>query len=360
MKFCPQDERLMRLALNLARRGLGQTSPNPAVGAVLVRAGRVIGRGWHQQAGGPHAEIHALTGARARGATLYITLEPCCTQGRTPPCTAAIIAAGIQRVVVAACDPNPRHRGRGLAILRRAGIRCETGLLADEARRLNPAFNKWITTGLPLVIAKAALSLDGRSATDTGDSQWITSAAARRTAHQIRSQVDAIMVGAGTVIADNPRLTLRHGIAGRQPWRVVVDARGRCPRSARLFTDAHRHRTLVGTTALAPAAWRRQLALQEVTVLVIPDKKELVNLPVLLSELGRMEITSVLVEGGHQLHSALFTGGLVDHVALFFAPKIIGTAKTIRSALTWSGAWRRIGQDEILFEGKCQRNSTSL
>jgi len=355
----------MQQALRLARRGIGQTSPNPAVGAVVVRAGKVIGQGWHQQAGGPHAEIVALNQSRTRGATLYVTLEPCCTHGRTPPCTAAIIAAGIRRVVVAAKDPNPRHDGRGLAVLRRAGIRCDVGLLAEEATRLNSSFNHWITTGQPLVTAKLALSLDGKSTTQTGDSHWITSAIARREAHKFRSRSDAVMVGAGTVITDNPRLTLRHGVCGscpgrdkRQPWRVVIDARGRCPRSAHLFSDRHRHRTIVGTTPQSSAAWRRALALAGVTVLVLPAQQRHVNLAVLLAELGQMEITSLLVEGGGELHRAFFAAGLVNHIAFFFAPKIIGNAPTMQSAIPLAGQWRRIGRDEMLFEG-CLSASTN-
>ncbi|MEI8063874.1 MAG: bifunctional diaminohydroxyphosphoribosylaminopyrimidine deaminase/5-amino-6-(5-phosphoribosylamino)uracil reductase RibD, partial [Verrucomicrobiota bacterium] len=330
--------------------------------AVLVRAGKVIGQGWHKQAGGPHAEIFALASNRARGATLYVTLEPCCTHGRTPPCTAAIIAAGIRRVVIAARDPNPRHNGRGLAVLRRAGIRCDAGLLADEATNLNATFNKWITTGKPLVTAKAALSLDGKMSTRTGDSKWITSDAARREAHQLRARADAVMVGAGTVLADNPSLTLRHGVRGsrpgrdkQQPWRIVVDARGRCSLKANLFRDAHRHRTIVCTTARSPVTWRRALALRNVTVLVLPAKDRHVNLPVLFSELGRMEITSVLVEGGAELLGACFAAGLVDQVAFFFAPKIIGHAATMQTAVSVTGHWRRIGRAEMLFTGATSR-----
>ena len=345
----------MQHALQLARRGLGKTSPNPVVGAVLVRGGKIIGHGWHKQAGGPHAEIFALTNTPARGATLYVTLEPCCTHGRTPPCTAAIIAAGVRRVVVAARDPNPKHNGRGLAVLRRAGIRCEAGLLADEATRLNAAFNEWITTGKPLVTAKAALSLDGQMSTRTGDSKWITSDLARREAHQLRAHADAVMVGAFTVIADNPSLTLRHGVRGRQPWRIVVDSRGRCPSTANLFNDAHRHRTIVCTTARAPAAWQRDLALRNVTVLVLPAKNQHVNLPVMLAKLGRMEITSLLVEGGHELLSAFFAAGLVAQVAFFFAPKLIGHAATMQGAVNVTGHWRRIGRTEMLFTGVTSR-----
>jgi len=320
VSFNAQDERFMRRALALARRGVGKTSPNPAVGAVLVRGGRIVGEGWHKRAGKAHAEINALRGVNARGATLYVTLEPCCTHGRTPPCTDAIIAAGIRRVVVAATDPNPKHSGRGLRLLRRAGIRVEAGLLAEEAAALNAAFNKWITTGLPLVIAKAALSLDGKMSTRTGDSKWITSEAARREAHKLRAGVDAIMVGGNTVIKDDPRLTLRHGVRGKQPCRVVV---GRCPRTAKVFTDAHGNRTLHFTTR---------------------------NLRAVLLKLGRLGITSVLIEGGPTLLGVAFDAGLVDKVAFFFAPKVIAGSARVAKATTLRGAWRQIGA-EIVFEG---------
>jgi len=315
----------MRRALALARRGVGRTSPNPAVGAVVVRGGRIIGAGWHRQAGKPHAEIEALRGVDAKGATLYVTLEPCCTHGRTPPCTEAIIAAGLKRVVVAATDPNPNHAGRGLRLLRRAGIRVETGLLADQAAALNPAFNKWILTGLPLVIAKAALSLDGRMCTRTGDSKWITSDAARREAHRLRARVDAVIVGAGTVRADDPQLTLRHGVKGRQPLRVVV---GHCPSNAKVFTDAYRERTLAFATR---------------------------NLRSVLKKLGCLGITSVLIEGGPTLLAAAFDAGLVDRVAFFYAPKVIAGRAKVAQATQFRGTWRRVGAGELLFEGEVQR-----
>src|SRR5882724_9875474 len=256
MPYIPQDEQFMRRALALARRGLGQTSPNPAVGAVLVKNGRVIGEGWHKRAGGPHAEVFALRGVNARGATLYVTMEPCRTWGKTPPCTEAIIAAGVKRVVVAALDPNPKHNGRGLRVLRRAGIRVESGLLADEATAMNEAFNKWITTGMPLVTAKAAMSLDGKIATRTGDSKWITSEAARREAHKLRACVDAIMVGANTVTRDDPQLTVRHGQRGRQPLRVVVDAKGRTSIKAKVFRNTPGGRTPQAGTPVPPEVYR--------------------------------------------------------------------------------------------------------
>ena len=342
------DERFMRRALELARRGAGTTSPNPCVGAVLVRAGKIIGEGFHRRAGGPHAEVFALRNRNARGATLYVTMEPCSTFGRTPPCSEAIVAAGVKRVVVAACDPNPKHNGRGLKLLKRAGIQVEAGVLSEESMRMNAAFNKWITTGLPLVTAKAAMSLDGKLATRTGDSKWITDGAARRKAHQMRATVDAVIIGANTVIRDNPRLTLRHGVRGRQPWRVVMDSRGRCPRNARLFTDSLRHRTIVFTTKSSPAAWRRYLVLRSVSVLVVPMKEQRVDLRAALRELGRMEVTSVMVEGGAELLRAMFDKQLVDRIAFFYAPIIIGGAAKVSRA-------QRVQASPFIIQGDIQK-----
>jgi diaminohydroxyphosphoribosylaminopyrimidine deaminase/5-amino-6-(5-phosphoribosylamino)uracil reductase len=334
---------------------------------VLVRKGRVIGEGWHKRAGGPHAEIFALRGINVRGATLYVTMEPCCTWGKTPPCTDAIIAAGVKRVVVAALDPNPKHDGRGLKVLRRAGIQVESGLLAHEATAMNEAFNKWVTTGMPFVIAKAAMSLDGKIATRTGDSKWITSKAARRKAHELRARVDAVMVGANTVIRDDPQLTLRHGVHGTQPWRVVVDGRGRCPRTARLFTDAHRRHTLVLTTSHSSSHWRRHLSNLGIHVLVVKRRSRHLNLRVALRALGKMNVTSVLVEGGGELLGSVFDARLVDKVALLFAPVVIGgrcavTAIAGEGAATVARAvrmreccWRRIGKDEMLVEARVER-----
>jgi diaminohydroxyphosphoribosylaminopyrimidine deaminase/5-amino-6-(5-phosphoribosylamino)uracil reductase len=368
MKFTAQDERFMQRALSLARRGLGKTSPNPVVGAVLVRNGRIIGKGYHKRAGGPHAEVFALRGVNARGATLYVTMEPCCTWGKTPPCTDAIIAAGVKRVVVAALDPNPKHDGHGLKVLRRAGIRVDAGLLADDATRMNESFNKWITTGLPFVIAKAAMSLDGKIATRTGDSKWITSETARKEAHKLRARVDAIMVGANTVIRDDPQLTMRHGIRGRQPWRVVVDARGRCPRSASLFTDKLRRRTIVLTTTRSPARWRRYLALLGIAVVTGRAKNGWVDLNGVLRALGKMNVTSVLVEGGGELLGSLFDQRLIDKVSLFYAPLVIGGRKAVTAAEGEGAArvnqavhlrdcrWQRIGQaGEMLLEAAVAR-----
>ena len=368
MPFSKQDERFMRRALALACRGLGKTSPNPAVGAVLVRSGRVIGEGWHRRAGGPHAEVFALRGVKnSRGATLYVTMEPCCTWGKTPPCTDAIIAAGVKRVVVAALDPNPKHDGRGLKVLRRAGIRVESGLLAEEATVMNKAFNKWVTTGIPFVTAKAAMSLDGKIATRTGDSKWITSKAARRVAHAMRAQVDAVMVGANTVIRDDPQLTVRHGVHGKQPWRVVVDARGRTPTTAKLYSVTHRRRTLVLTTKLAPVRWRRHLALLGIDVVVVNKSVGRVDLQAALRVLGEIDVSSVLVEGGGELLGSFFDARMVDEVALFYAPVVIGghdavmvvagegAATVARAVRIRDCHWRQIGKDEMLVEARVGR-----
>jgi diaminohydroxyphosphoribosylaminopyrimidine deaminase/5-amino-6-(5-phosphoribosylamino)uracil reductase len=367
MAFTSQDERFMRRALVLAQRGSGKTSPNPAVGAVLVRKGRVVAEGWHKRAGGPHAEIFALRNVRARGATLYVTMEPCSTWGKTPPCTEAIIAAGVKRVVVAALDPNPKHNGSGLKLLRRAGIRVEAGLLADEATALNEAFNKWVTTGMPLVIAKAAMSLDGKIATHTGDSKWITSEAARREAHTLRANVDAIMVGANTVIRDNPQFTVRHGVRGKQPWRVVIDGRGRCPRTTKLFRDAHRERTIILTTSSSPATWRKNLSQSGSHVFVVKGNRGRMNLRAALRVLGKIDITSVLVEGGGELLGSLFDKRLIDRVTLFYAPIVIGgraaipavagtgTSKVKNSPRLLDCCWRPIGKNEMLVEARVER-----
>ena len=300
----PEDARFMRLALREAERGAGRTSPNPAVGAVIVRHGRVVARGYHHAAGGPHAEIEALRALRrpeqARDATLYVTLEPCSTHGRTPPCTDAIRQAGLARVVVGATDPNPRHAGAGLGLLRAAGIAVRAGVLAEECNRLNRAFNRWIVTGRPWVIAKAALTLDGRLARPPGEDRWLSGPAARAHAHRQRARVDAILVGAGTVRADNPRLTVR-GVPGadpaRQPWRVVLTRTGDLPPDCHLLTDEWRERTLVF----------RGEPLADVLAL-----------------LGTRQVTSVLIEGGGQVLGQAFDAGLVDEVQFYFTPWIAG------------------------------------
>lgn len=299
MNSSTRDAAFMALALRLAAKGRGRTHPNPMVGAVVVAKGRVVGQGWHRRAGGPHAEVPALraAGRRARGATLYVTLEPCSHTGkRTPPCVPAIVASSVKRVVVAMRDPNPRVHGRGLSALRRAGIRVDVGCRQQDAERLNEAYGHWMRTGRPFVVLKAAMTLDGKIATADGDSQWITGAAARRDAHRLRSEVDAVMVGAGTVLRDDPRLTVRMGAQGPlQPRPVVLDSTLRLPLGARVLAGG---RAIVATTAKAPAPRIERLRAQGVTVLVLPLQNGRVSLRACLERLGGMEIGSVLLEGG--------------------------------------------------------------
>ncbi len=327
----PNDEVFMHEALALARRTLGRTAPNPAVGAVVVRDGRIVGRGWTHPPGGPHAEIVALreAGKAASGATLYVTLEPCCHYGRTPPCTEAIVAASIARCVAAVADPFPLVNGGGIALLRRSGIVVEIGLKAREATDLNAGFFARVRTGRPLVLAKYAMTLDGRIATRTGHSRWITGEEARLVVHQLRDRVDAITVGAGTVIADDPALTTRlpDELAGdggpHHPLRVVVDGRGASPLTARVFDPSLPGRTLVATTAAAAPEWLSGLAERDVELVTCGEGPEL-RLDVLLDWLGARGINTLLVEGGGRLLGAFFDGRLVDQIAAFVAPVVVG------------------------------------
>lgn len=294
------DENFMAAALREARRAAGRTSPNPAVGAVVVHENRIIARGHHRAAGMPHAEaecIAKLCGKAPRGAALYVTLEPCSTTGRTPPCTQAIVEAEFASVVVGAIDVNPLHAGRGLALLREAGIDVRSGILGEECARLNEAFNHWVQTRRPFVIAKCGMSLDGRLTRPPGERRWLTSAAARAHANSFRSQVDAILIGAETLRADNPRLTARASGPKRQPWRVVWTRSGRLPRRAHLFSDRFAERTLVF----------RNVPLEEV-----------------LRELGHREITSLLIEGGGDVLGQALDTRLINRLHLYLAPLFTG------------------------------------
>lgn len=314
------DEKFMREAIRLARKGLGKTRPNPAVGCVIVKGGRIVGRGWHRKAGQPHAEIEALRSlpkpSDARGATVYITLEPCSTHGRTPPCTRALIEADVARVVVGAIDPNPQHRGRGLKLLRQAGIKTKSGVLAAGCAALNPEFHYVMTTGLPWVIAKCGMSLDGRLTRPSGEGPWITSPAARRDAMKLRARVDAILVGAGTVRADDPSLTLR-GVQGAQPWRVVWDPRGKVPLQCKILTDAHRERTILLRHSSLRSAMR---------------------------SLTRRGIQSVLLEGGGYTLGQAFDQQLVNEVAFYVAPLLAGG---LVPSVGGSGQTRRSGSPAL-------------
>jgi diaminohydroxyphosphoribosylaminopyrimidine deaminase / 5-amino-6-(5-phosphoribosylamino)uracil reductase len=317
----------MRSALGLARRGLGRVAPNPAVGCVLVRDGVVVGRGWTQPGGRPHAETEALgrAGASARGATAYVTLEPCAHHGHTPPCVEALIAAGIARCVVAIEDPDARVAGRGLRRLREAGIAVSTGLLAEEAEAVNAGFLKRVRSGRPLVLLKLASSLDGRIATHSGESRWITGEPARQFSHLLRRSHDAVMVGSGTVLADDPELSVRlPGLDRAQPLRIVVDGRLRTPLTAKFVQQAPDHPSLILTLPGDGLRHRAFIDCGVKLVEVAPDGDGNLDLDAALAELGRLGLTRVLVEGGATLAAALLRRGLVDRIAWFRSPGLIG------------------------------------
>ncbi len=402
----------MRLALRLARRGYGLTSPNPMVGAVLVKGGKIIGRGWHRRAGRPHAEIEALheaqkRGHRSKGATLYVTLEPCSTHGRTPPCTDAIIAAGIKRVVVGATDPNPNHSGRAFKTLRRAGITVTRwGEAADEPKRppakagsrgssphqkfasecarLNETFNHWIVHRTPFVTVKAAMTLDGKIATAGGESKWITGEIARAYGMKLRQGTDAILVGINTVLADDPSLTVRgarniqHSTFNTEPSRprrIVLDSLARTPLKAKVVSDKFAALTTIVVGKRAPK--QRVVALaKRVKVILAPSIKagrasprsgssvasphQKINLPWLLKKLGAENVSSLLVEGGGEVNASFLLSGLAQRVAFFHAPKILG-GRDSRKAVAGEGAksltealqlreveWKRLGPDLLL------------
>ncbi|MFX4261692.1 bifunctional diaminohydroxyphosphoribosylaminopyrimidine deaminase/5-amino-6-(5-phosphoribosylamino)uracil reductase RibD [Pelotomaculum propionicicum] len=320
------DKGYMKLALELAARARGRTSPNPMVGAVVVKEGKVIGRGYHLKAGTPHAEIHALNeaGEAARGAELYVTLEPCCHYGRTGPCTDAIIKAGVARVITAMTDPNPLVAGEGLRLLSSAGIEVASGVMEAEALELNEVFIKYITTRRPYVVAKAAVSLDGKIATRSGKSKWITGEGARAYGRQLRDWYDAIMVGIGTVLADDPSLTTRlPGGGGRDPVRIILDSRASIPLNAMVLTQQSGSSTVIAATSGAPPERVEALRRTGVEVLVVNEGPQ-VDLDELMRLLGERGITSVLIEGGAAVHGSAFSSQIVDKVAWFIAPKIIG------------------------------------
>lgn len=386
----------MSLALRLARRGYGLTSPNPLVGAVLVKNGKIIGRGWHHRAGGAHAEIEALSDARAKGhdpkgATLYVTLEPCCTHGRTPPCTEAITAAGIAKVIVGATDPNPKHAGKGLKILRNASVAVtrwgeapDEPILAHrtdgsrgrsphldwiaECSKLNEAFNHWIVHRTPFVTVKAAMTLDGKIATKNGESKWITGEAARARGMKLRQGADAILVGVNTILADDPSLTWRTIKKAKLKIknvkrRIVLDSLARTPLNAKVVSDEFHELTTIVVTVAAPK--RRVAALaKRVNVIMAPsvkskikNQKSQIDLRWFLKRLGREDVSSLLVEGGGEVNASFLLGGFAHRIAFFYAPKILG-GREARKAVAGEGIarladmirlreveWGRAGED---------------
>jgi diaminohydroxyphosphoribosylaminopyrimidine deaminase/5-amino-6-(5-phosphoribosylamino)uracil reductase len=324
------EEHFMSRALHLARRGLWTTDPNPRVGCVLVQDGDIVGEGWHEHPGGPHAEVNAITnaGAAARNASAYISLEPCCHHGKTGPCTDALIEAGIKRVVTAMVDPNPLVAGNGLKRLAGAGIETRTGLLESSARELNPGFCSRMSTGLPYVRAKLAMSLDARTAMASGESQWITGAAARRDVQRLRARSSAVMTGVGTVLADNPSLTVRAADLGlapetrlRQPLRVIVDSTGRTPTNVKMFTLPGRN--LVATSNVS-AQKRRALEAAGAEVMQVEGSSTRVDLKTLLRELGRFEVNEILLECGPTLAGAMLAQQCIDELVLYVAPRVLG------------------------------------
>jgi diaminohydroxyphosphoribosylaminopyrimidine deaminase / 5-amino-6-(5-phosphoribosylamino)uracil reductase len=315
----------MTRALELAARGEGHVEPNPMVGCVVAQGGQIVGAGWHRRFGGPHAEVEALDGARdrARGATLFVTLEPCCHQGKTPPCTELVIDRGLHRVVVAMHDPFPQVRGAGIAKLRQAGIRVDVGLLEDRARQLTAPYRKLIEAARPWVIAKWAMSLDGKIATRSNASRWISGPAARRIVHQIRGRMDAILVGRGTASIDNPLLTARPP-GPRVATRIVVDSQASLNLNSQLVRTVDQAPLIVAVAADAPSERCGPLAAAGAEIVRCPGVNRQQRLAALLDELGRRHMTNLLVEGGGQLLGSLFDLGQIDELHVFIAPKLIG------------------------------------
>jgi diaminohydroxyphosphoribosylaminopyrimidine deaminase / 5-amino-6-(5-phosphoribosylamino)uracil reductase len=360
---------MMRECLVLAQSRLGLTSPNPSVGCVIVRDGKVIGRGATSPGGRPHAEPQAIAeaGALARGATAYVSFEPCAHQGQTPPCARALTEAGLVRVVIGCLDPYPPVRGRGVAILNGAGIATTVGVLESECRRLNEGFIARVTRGRPFVILKLAISLDGRIAAASGDSRWISSEESRRLVHQWRREADAVMVGAGTVIADNPRLTCRIE-GGRDPVRVIIDRQLRSPATSRIFRQRSSAPTILVTSTAKAASVKRRYGGRVEAIPASVDQHDL-SLKEVMREFGRRGWSKILVEGGAKLAGAALRAQVVDRVAFFVAPLVIGCglpsvegllAQTVRDAIKLKGfSGHRVGCDWLLEAEVIRRKSAS-
>ncbi|PIQ85609.1 MAG: riboflavin biosynthesis protein RibD [Candidatus Omnitrophica bacterium CG11_big_fil_rev_8_21_14_0_20_45_26] len=361
----PHHARFMARALQLAARGRGRVSPNPLVGACVVRNGHIIAEGYHANFGGPHAEIVALKrlGKRAKGATLYVTLEPCSTWGKTPPCTDFIRQNGIKHVVIGCQDPNPLHAGRGIRLLRQKGIRVTANILREEAVKLNEAFAKWIKTQMPFVILKMAESLDGKIATETGDSKWVSGKAAREWAHSLRASVDGILVGKNTILKDNPRLTARHGRFKRtNPWRLVLDTKAQLSNRHRIFHQSGTTVLVCGESYLNRAVQKHRRS--HISVMPVKLKDQKIDLRELVIKLGRLGVTSLLVEGGGETAASFLKSHLVDKIYFVIAPKIIGgkhapTAvegdgiRLLKEAKTILRVQVRLLDRDLLVEGYC-------
>lgn len=357
----------LRRALELAAQGQGAVEPNPMVGCVVARGAEIIAEGWHRRFGGPHAEIEALAmaGDRAAGATLYVTLEPCCHYGKTPPCTKAVIAAGIQRVVAAMRDPFPAVAGQGAQELRAAGIEVELGVLEDEARWLNAPYLKLMDSGKPWIIAKWAMTLDGKIATRGGESRWISGDASRGVVHQLRGRMDAILVGSGTALADDPLLSARPPGA-RRAARIVFDSQARLPVTSQLAQTARETPTIIAAAATAPAEKLRRLEAAGCEVLSLAGENHAARLSELLAELGRRRMTNVLVEGGGRLLGLLVDSEQMDEAHVFIAPRVIGGAaapspvagdgiERLAAALSLDRPqWQALGQD-FYCQGRVRR-----
>ncbi len=352
------DERHLSRAIELAEGGRGRVSPNPMVGAVVALNGEVVGEGFHTAHGAPHAEVEAIAatpGEHAHGATIYVSLEPCCHQGHTPPCTDAILAAGIRRVVVASDDPSLKAAGRGLGILRDEGVEVAMadGDLAQRARRLNQAFRKHARVGRPLIVFKAAMSLDGKVATESGDSQWISCSSSRRLSHRWRAECDAVAVGIGTALTDDPQLTARHDEATRQPQRVVFDSTARLPLDSRLVREAPEVPLTVVVSRAARRTATSRLQTAGARVLVATGGNEPARVCSALDQLGSEGVTSLLLEGGPRLAGAFFDAGEIDEMRLFFAPILLG-GRTARDPLEGAGV-ERIADAARALELECER-----
>lgn len=329
-----RDAFYMQQALELSKRGMGFVNPNPLVGAVIVKENRVVGKGWHGYFGGPHAEVNAIQEAQGQteGATLYVTLEPCSYYGKMPPCSLAVIQNKFARVVVGSIDPNPLVSGKGIAMIREAGIEVQTGILEKEVRALNEVFFKFIRTQRPFVVLKTAMSLDGKTATTRGDSRWISGQASRKRVHQLRNRYSAVMVGINTALKDNPMLNVRD-VEGksRNPVRIVVDSLARIPLRSQLLNTPEVAETIVAVTKNASESGIHALQEKGATVLVCPEVKNRVDLQYLMKELAARGIDSILLEGGGTLNFEALKQGIVDKVIAFVAPKILGGAEALTS-----------------------------